>query len=417
MKKLLSLLVLLVLFVFSCQKQENSNEKVTIKVAAWNLAATAMQDVAKKYEEKNPNVKIEIIEVDSAYSKITPALASGQGAPDIIQLQARDLQSMVDKFDGQFYDLTEKLNQDGLSDKFLTASIEGVKKDGKVFAMPWDIGPVAMYYRKDMFEKAGINAEDIKTWDDFIKAGKIVQEKNPGVIMTGYQADNDFFHMLFNQLGGSYVKDGKLALDSPESIKAFELMEKLKNEGVLLDINDWNGRIIALNNDKIATVLYPVWYAGTLSSAVSDQKGKWGIFEMPAFEENGNRRSNLGGSVLAISSQSKVVDAAYDFLKFALVTNDGEDIMMSYGLFPAYTPYYETENFKKANEYFGFDINSYFASLTDGIPVVDYGKIYLDSMTPLNNLTTAIMSGNDIKKSITETSENISRLTKIEILK
>lgn len=281
---------------------------------------------------------------------------------------------MVDKFDGQFYDLTDKMNQDGISDKFLTASIEGVKKDGKIYAMPWDIGPVAMYYRKDMFEKANVKAEEIKTWDDFIKAGKLVQEKNPGVIMTGYQADTDFFHMLFNQLGGTYVKDDKLALDSKEAIKAFELMVKFKDEGIILDINDWNGRIIALNNNKIATILYPVWYAGTLISSISDQKGKWGIFEMPAFEKNGNRRSNLGGSVLAISSQSKVIDAAYDFLKFALVSNEGEDIMMHYGLFPAYTPYYETENFKKVNEYFGFDINSYFAQLTDGIPVVDYGK-------------------------------------------
>ena len=44
--------------------------------------------------------------------------------------------------------------------------------------MPWDSGPVVLYYRRDMFEKAGVDPASIETWDDFVEAGKKVVAAN-----------------------------------------------------------------------------------------------------------------------------------------------------------------------------------------------------------------------------------------------
>jgi len=60
-------------------------EKVVLKVGAWNDAGDALKKVATAFEKTHPDVKIEIIESDSNYTKLTPALVSNQGAPDIIQ--------------------------------------------------------------------------------------------------------------------------------------------------------------------------------------------------------------------------------------------------------------------------------------------------------------------------------------------
>lgn len=421
MKKNFLLSILVLIFLISCGGEKKGSqtggkgEKVVLKVGAWNDAGDALKKVATEFEKTHPDVKIEIIESDSNYTKLTPALVSNQGAPDIIQAQARDFQSFLIKFPKQFYDLTEKMQKDGLADKFLPASIENVKGNGKIYAMPWDIGPTALYYRKDMFEKANIDPKSIETWDDFIEAGKKIQAANPGVNMTGYSEDNDFFHMLFNQLGGTYVKDNKISVNSPEAVKAFELMKKMQTANILINVKDWNGRIIALNNSKIATVIFPVWYSGTLVNAVADQKGKWGLIELPAFEKGGNRQANLGGSVLIISEQSKNKEIAYEFLKFALATVEGEDIMMEFGLFPAYTPYYSAPSFKVNNEYFGgMDINTFFAGLTNTIPEINYGAIMLDAQTPLNNMTTSVMGGKDINTALKEASTAISQSTQLE---
>ncbi len=412
-------LMLMSIFVISCgdrnanEAKTSENEQITLKIATWNVAAKALGDVAKIYEKEHPNIKIEILEVDGDYTKLITQLSAGQGVPDIFSLQIRDVQSFIEKFDGQLADITSKFESDGLKDKFLPAAIKMVSRDNKIFAFPWDIGPVALYYRADMFEKAGVTEKDFETYDGYIDAGKKLQKIFPDVYMTDRL---QLFPILFNQLGGSYVKNGKININSPEAKKAYELMRKMQKEKILLNQSDWGGRIVAMNNSKIASVIFPIWYAGTFTTQLSDQKGKWKITEIPAFEKDGNRRANLGGSSLALSAQSKYQDEAYDFVKFALTTTKGEDVMISYGLFPAYTPYYQEANFKADNPYFGMDINGYFAKLTEGIPNMEYGSIMLDASKPLYDLSSEIMnSDKSIDESLKNTAETIHRLTKLPI--
>ena len=50
--------------------------------------------------------------------------------------------------------------------------------DGKVYAVPWDVGPCGVFYRRSIFEKYGIDPEKIETWEDYINAGKVILETN-----------------------------------------------------------------------------------------------------------------------------------------------------------------------------------------------------------------------------------------------
>ncbi|GAF20371.1 sugar binding secreted protein [Bacillus sp. JCM 19046] len=74
-----------------------------------------------------------------------------------------------------FYDLSEygatDLEGDYLDWKWQQASSD----DGSVIGIPTDIGPMAMAYRVDLFEEAGLPtdpdevAEVMSTWDDYIE--------------------------------------------------------------------------------------------------------------------------------------------------------------------------------------------------------------------------------------------------------
>ena len=56
---------------------------------------------------------------------------------------------------------------------------QGKGADGDMYGIPVDLGPGVMYYRTDVFEKAGINVEDaIKDWDSYIAAGEKLKEQN-----------------------------------------------------------------------------------------------------------------------------------------------------------------------------------------------------------------------------------------------
>jgi lactose/L-arabinose transport system substrate-binding protein len=292
-------------------KDNGSSEPVTITVAAWNDAEDALKAEIPGFNKKYPNIKVNIQYVDTGYTKIMPELASGSNVPDIVQTQNRDFPAFLKKFPGEFVDITDKVAN--LKSKFIPSAWEPVTQNGKVYAMPWDLGPAALYYRKDMFKEAGIDPNTIKTWDDFIAAGKKLKQKFPDVAMWGY-GDDDFdpYEMLFNELGGNYVtSDGKIDVASKQSQEALAMLKKMKDAGILMDFKDWNGEITALNNNKMATVVYPVWYAGTLMNSVKNESGKWGIIPLPAFTPGGNHEANLGGSVLAITKQSKNVDAAW----------------------------------------------------------------------------------------------------------
>ena len=104
MKKNFLLFTLSLILLISCgeEKKDTSGgskgEKVTLKIGAWNDAGDALKKVAAAFEKTHPDVKIEIVESDSNYTKLTPALVSNQGAPDIFQVQARDFQSFLVKF-------------------------------------------------------------------------------------------------------------------------------------------------------------------------------------------------------------------------------------------------------------------------------------------------------------------------------
>lgn len=394
---------------------KNASGKKEIVITSWDTAADALKECATEYMKKHKDIKITVQPSDAQLQKVTPNLISGKGAPDIIHTQARDFSGVLAKFPDQFLDITDKVAD--IKGDFTDAAWDSTyANDGSIHAMPWDIGPTAIYYRTDYFEKAGIDPASIKTWDDFIAAGKKFKQALPDVMFTsdGSPTDYDHYQIFLNQLGGSFIKDGKIDMESPASIQAFEMIQKMFKAGIM---ETDEGDINSFTNGKLGCIINPVWFAGHIESKVADEAGKWKVIAMPSFEEGGNTHANLGGGTLAITTQSKNPDEALDFLKYCLTTTKGQDVMMSKGLFPSYTPYYETAEFKKENEYFGMPLNAFFGELTTDVPEIEYGTIMPDTYTPLGNACADIKNGKDVKKTAADCADKISEATKVEINK
>lgn len=409
----LALIVCCLLFV-GCGKgaKEGKAKNKELVISSWDTAGDALKENADAYMKEHQDVKITVIPSDAGLQKVIPNLISGKGAPDIIHTQARDFSGVLAKFEGQFLDITEEV-QDIKAD-FVDAAWGNTEADGKIFAMPWDIGPTAVYYRSDYFDEAGIKPAEIKTWDQFIDAGIALQKKMPDIKFTrdGGLTDYDHYQIFLNQLSGNFVKDGKIDLLSPESIKAFELIQKMYDSNIIeADTGDVN----RFTNGEVACVINPVWFAGHIETKVPDEAGKWKVMELPAFEAGGNTNVNLGGGTLAITTQSKEPELALDFLKYCLATTEGQDVMMAKGLFPSYTPYYETAEFKKDNSYFEMPINTFFSELTATIPDMANGNIMLDTYTPLGDACSDIKQGKDVLKTAETCAKTVSEATGVEI--
>ena len=132
--------------------------------------------------------------------------------------------------------------------------------------MPWDSGPVVMFYRRDFYEKAGVDPAGIKTWDDFIAAGKKVMEANPGVVMTqgDLNGDTEWFRMLANEQGCGYFSGDaqSITVNQPACVAALDKVKEMVDAGLMTAAN-WDEKIQSNNAGTVASQLYGAWYEGT----------------------------------------------------------------------------------------------------------------------------------------------------------
>jgi lactose/L-arabinose transport system substrate-binding protein len=396
-----SLVVLTSVSLAGCSKKPSATTSSasgklsgTITEASWNDAATAMQAEAKQFMSDNPGTTVTIQSVDSNYTKLYAELAAGSGVPDVVQTQNRDFLSFYNKYPKAWLDVSDLVQPE--ESNFDSVVLPLVKSNGKYYAVPWDVGPCALYYRTDVFKADGIDATTIKTWDDYINAGKIVDQKSGGkekVMGFDYSGSSsqDMVNLLFNEAGGQfYDNNGKAKLDTAPMLLTINTMKKMVSAGVTMNLaNEWNDRITAIENNQLVAFPYAVWFTGTMKSSATDQSGKWGIVPLPAFTAGGNNEANEGGSILAISSATKNSALAKAFVKFALMTDKGNEINLSAGgLFTSYKPTYSTDAYKATDSFFsGISIGKTFSALSDKIPSITYGAYYTDVNTAY---TTAI---------------------------
>ncbi|MGG6433655.1 ABC transporter substrate-binding protein [Anoxybacillus sp. D401a] len=402
-------------------KGEQSDEKVVLTAWAWNVNVGALNEAMKEFQKNNPNIELKVEDIGrlDVYDKLSTGLAAGgTGLPDIVLVEDDRIHGYVNAFPKGFVNLSEK-GFDQYKDVFPTFKKDLTSVDGKFYAMPFDAGPTGMFYRTDLFEKAGVKVEDIETWEDFLAAAKKIKEATGAFAMPLDKfKDDPIFRMMLNQLGVYYFdKDGKIDLTNPKAIQAMDMLKKFDEAGLIKDVDGWNGVVSATVDGSVATVPFGAWYYGTIVDQAKDTNGKWGVFLLPAFEVGGNRAANLGGSSWMIPASSKYVDEAYKFLEFFSTTKDIQLMAMEkYGLFPSLASAYDSELFTSGVEFFGGQkIWELFANEMKDIPTAYYTNDYAVALDEAIKAQADVFNGKEPKKALEEAAKRLKDRTKREM--
>ncbi|RWO89843.1 ABC transporter substrate-binding protein [Mesorhizobium sp.] len=313
-----------------------------ITIWSWNVAASSLKATIEGFNKQFPDIKVTVQDLGNqpTYDKsIAGCAAGGEGLPDIVTIENGEAENYWSQFPDCFVDLHTLGYTAEDQAKFPDFKRTELEVEDKAYAMPWDSGPVAMYYRRDFYEKAGVDPASIKTWDDFIAAGKKIQAANPGVTMTNadFNGDSEFFRMIANEQGCAYfAADGQsITVNQPGCVASMTKIKEMKDAGIITSA-DWGTKITNNTADKVASQMYGGWYEGTIRTESPDGSGKWGVYLMPSLTADGPRAANLGGSSLAITSVSNNKEAAYAYLKYSLATNEGQIAMLKgFGLVPS----------------------------------------------------------------------------------
>ncbi|NLR75183.1 ABC transporter substrate-binding protein [Leeia aquatica] len=332
-----------------------------ITVWAWDIAADALRKVTPAFNKQYPGVKVVVKELstDQVYEQALAACAAkGQGLADVVMLE----NSAAEKYWKQFpqcFATLERFGVQQLNKDFPAFKWAELQAGGHTYALPWDSGPVAVFYRRDLYQQAGIDASKIETWDDFKAAGLKLSKATNGQVkmaMSNHLTGDSWFSMLANQNRCSYFtqsgNDIRITINQPTCVKAMSKLKDLVSSGII-GTGDWDGRLQALKANKAASAVDGAWYEGSIRDTMPEQSGKWGVYLMPAFNKGGLRAANNGGSALAISGTSKSQDAAWAFVKFALATKDSQGIFLKNGLVPSYLPALHSPDVEAAQPYWG----------------------------------------------------------------
>ena len=395
----------------------SAEEEKTITVWAWddNFNVAVMKEAAEVYAQTNPdaNVNVDVVSLskEDVYVKLQTALAGGgSGLPDIVLLEDYVSGKYLNTFPGSFVDLTDKFDYS----QFLQFKVDAVTVDGKTYAVPFDTGATALYYRSDLIQEAGYTDEDMQdlTWDEFIEIGKDVTEKT-GVQMIVEIANNKttLVRAIMQSCGLWYFdEEGNINIKDNEALKAaFEIILKMKEEGILYEAESTEGRAGALNNGTVASVVNAPWFISSIRQA-EDQSGLWKAARIPRVStlENSINASNIGGSSWYVLENSEEKEEAIDFLQKVWEGNTDfyDTIMRNQGAMGSYLPAYETSVYEEEDEFFGGQkLNGLFAEILPDVIPVNFGGYVAEANDAITTGLSNLFAGSTDVKGALEQAE------------
>jgi arabinosaccharide transport system substrate-binding protein len=143
--------------------------------------ATFMQRQAERWNEANPDRPIEVTYDFIAYTEmhdnLLAALLVGSGAPDLADIEISKFATFT-KGDIQLLPLDDAV-EPYLND-IIATRLAPYQAGGHSYGIDYHLGAFLMFYNREIMEAAGVNVDDIVTWDDYIAAGKQVTQDTDG---------------------------------------------------------------------------------------------------------------------------------------------------------------------------------------------------------------------------------------------
>ena len=282
----------------------------------------ALVDAWNKSQDKT-QVELNVYGWGDGFPKLTAEISGGQ-APDLANgnSQWAGLWSSI----GEVEPLNNMLPKEFLAD-FVPSGLQAFTIKGQLVGMPYFLDPRAMYYRKDLFDGAGLKPPE--TWDNVVAAG-VKLHKPPE--MTGYgmafsRASDDLDYWWYAWLGANggdanvsiWQPDGKSRWTAPEAIEATQFLAdiNLKHKFANADVAT-GGR-----DDS----LQPLFYAGKLAML---ETGSWfptllknnapdlqvDLVPIPVKKAGMKSKTGFWPDTVMLFKQSKAKEAAAEFLQY-----------------------------------------------------------------------------------------------------
>ncbi len=312
----------------SSQPQSETTEKAlsgTLNV--WS-SGEELGHFVKGFNEVYPDIKVNITVVPNAdfVAKLTPALSSGQGAPDIFTGESDYVKYLVDS--GFWDDLrAEPYKVENYTDDIWDyVKSVGTDSTDAIRALSWQASPGSVMYRRDIAKKY-LGTDDpaevaklLSSNEKMLEVAKTLKDKGDIKMFASWQ---DIMNMQFSNREKPWVVDGKLIIEN-SMLDFMDMAKTISENGYDLKVDPWSPEWSAAVefNDTFCYVL-PTWgYQAVVKPAAKTTKGQWALTEGPVPYVK-------GGTWLGIYKNSPNKDLAWAFLKYVTCNSEAQQAYAS----------------------------------------------------------------------------------------
>jgi multiple sugar transport system substrate-binding protein len=386
-------------------RTESGNAQVTLTLWIMNNGpepVADMQRILAPFERSTGiNVNVQLVGWDVQYQRITNAAISGE-APDVTQAGTTQVPYFA-SLNG-FENLASRVNRIGGRKAYaggIWATTQLAGKPG-VWSVPWFTEARTIYYRKDVYRRAGVNPNTaFKTWASFRAALlklRSVRSVNGRPIMPFGQPGKTAWDLVHHIMpfvwgaGGSELTKNRRssAIASPQAIRGVKYFSDLVPAGVFLKSSlEKNAPQVEeqFKGGQIATWIGGPWVLATVNRAddeawVPEARRNVGVAQMPV-GPTGKFFTFVGGSNLMVFKSSRHKNEAFRLIQYLSQNNVQRNYARVMGMFPARLVPQRQEGNRNANA------KAFYQAITHGrtyAPIATWGPVENAYKTRFGNI-------------------------------
>jgi multiple sugar transport system substrate-binding protein/sn-glycerol 3-phosphate transport system substrate-binding protein len=412
----------LILAACSTSKASNTANKGPITIEYWypnaeTQGGKTVVDLINKFNASQNKIVVKGVYNAGMYQGLMKNLQSAAAAgksPAIVQIgwsyreyfsnnfKYVDPQTIIDKYYPN--------DKNYLKEKFANNILNlAVNNKGALVGLPYSLSVPVLYLNMDILNKAGINPNDLKTWEDVAKASeKITQVTGKKGLYIAEAADTWNVQQMMASNGASTLANGKASFDSKQGVETYKFYQDLVKNGSALHIGVDQGQQAFISGDVGMAHLT----IGQRKNVTQNAKFKAIAVPSPTFEGK-KLKVPAGGSFLAITTDKEDEQkAAWEFEKFLYESDSVSAWTQGTGYLPETkdaTNNKELSTLIKGDNMFG----AAYSTLGNLIPWAPFpGNSGLQAEQMLIDMRDRILGGGDISTDLKKTQDAINGLIK-----
>jgi multiple sugar transport system substrate-binding protein len=383
-----------------------ANGQVNLTMWSW---VTGIDKSVADFNKTHPAIHVNVVNVGGGpneYNKLYTAIKANN-EPDLAQIEFQLLPTF--ETTGSLVNLST-YGANAIKNQFIPWTWSQVSLDNAVYAIPQDSGPLALYYRADIFQKYNLPVPT--TWAQYAQDAAKLHAANPNIYLTDFPPrDPGWFNGLVWQAGGQMFgikgQSWKVSINNPSADKVATYWQDLLNKHLVKTEPDFaDAWYHDLQTGTVATWPSAAWGAETISGNAPQTAGKWRVAPLPQWQAGQSADGNWGGSTTAVFNNTKHPREAAEFAMW-LNTNQQSVAEMIKGnnIFPAHQADLSSPLVNGPQSFFGkqnigalfktesehVDVNFQWGPTVDQV-YNDFGDNFAGAVNGQNTLTSGLNS-------------------------